>query len=56
MSADAGRAPSRIGRFEIRREIGRGTMGVVYEAHDPVLGRTVVKAGRASTALSFVLR
>jgi serine/threonine protein kinase len=41
MSAAAGDAPSRIGRFEIRREIGRGTMGVVYEAHDPVLGRTV---------------
>ena len=41
MSADAEDAPSRIGRFEIRREIGRGTMGVVYEAHDPVLGRTV---------------
>jgi hypothetical protein len=28
-----------IGRFELRREIGRGTMGVVWEAHDPLLGR-----------------
>lgn len=32
---------SRIGRYEILREIGRGAMGVVYEAHDPVLDRTV---------------
>ena len=30
-----------IGRFEILREIGRGAMGVVYEARDPVLDRTV---------------
>jgi len=34
-------SPRRIGRFEIRRELGRGMMGVVYEAHDPALARTV---------------
>ena len=32
---------SKIGRYEIRQELGRGMMGVVYEAHDPALGRTI---------------
>jgi len=33
--------PPRIGRYEVRREIGRGSMGVVYEGWDPNLGRKV---------------
>ncbi len=33
--------PQAIGRYEIVREVGRGMMGVVYEAHDPALNRTV---------------
>jgi serine/threonine-protein kinase len=33
--------PPTIGRYELRREIGRGSMGVVYEARDPLLERTV---------------
>jgi eukaryotic-like serine/threonine-protein kinase len=32
---------TRVGRFEIRREIGRGGFGAVYEAFDPELGRDV---------------
>jgi tRNA A-37 threonylcarbamoyl transferase component Bud32 len=32
---------STIGKFEIRREIGRGAMGVVYEGYDPSIKRVV---------------
>ncbi len=40
-SATLTSVPRLIGRFSIRGEIGRGSNGVVYAAHDPVLGREV---------------
>ena len=33
--------PTRIGRYTIEAEVGRGTMGIVYRAKDTLLARTV---------------
>jgi serine/threonine-protein kinase len=43
LATDAGSVPmpKTIGRFTILNEIGRGSYGVVWAAHDPVLGREV---------------
>ena len=40
MSAKSPR-PIKIAKYEIKRRIGRGAMGIVYEAFDPFVQRTV---------------
>src|SRR5258705_5347783 len=34
---------TKLGKYEIRRELGHGAMGVVYEAFDPVIQRVVAR-------------
>src|SRR5437588_826716 len=31
----------KLGKYEIRRELGRGAMGIVYEGYDPLIKRSV---------------
>lgn len=41
------KAPAKLGRYEIVRELGKGAMGVVYEGLDPNIGRRVaIKTAR----------
>ena len=44
--------PQKIGKYEIRGLVGKGAMGVVYNAVDPALGRAVAIKTLSLTALS----
>jgi len=53
LAAEPAGLPPRLGRFEIRAQLGAGAFGCVYRAHDPVLRRDVaLKMPRASVLTS----
>jgi WD40 repeat protein/serine/threonine protein kinase len=56
-TTNAGLPWTSLGKFQIRRELGRGGFGVVFLAYDPLLGREVaLKVPRADVLLTPELR
>ena len=50
--SEKSKRPTKIAKYEIKRRIGRGAMGVVYEAFDPFVQRTVaIKVAHSAAEL-----
>jgi len=49
--------PTKIAKYEIKRRIGRGSMGAVYEAYDPFVQRTVaIKIAHSQEGMDTVTK
>ena len=45
---NVGELPQSFGRYQLRRELGRGAMGIVFEAYDSTTGENVALKVMAS--------
>ncbi len=46
----------RIGRYRIVGEVGRGAIGVVYQANDPAIGRDVASCAGIAQFVEVLLK
>ena len=47
-------APEKLGKYEVKSEIDRGSMGIVYLGHDPFVNRSVaLKVALADSLTDF---